>query len=199
MTQWCVLFCSYRMLSRPYAFGCIMRLRTSSEFKPGHSVSVACYFIIAIYNYTFSLLYFLCYFAVWTFLPRSTIWECSAHYLLWFLCHICIWLWVCKHQWFLEVENALHHYHGFFLFFIVIFFINSLWYFDYIRLIYDHTIICFQHILYTISDSFLLEFGSPMNPSITIPIILSIALDDYVVSHSSCSIFSNLAKDHIMV
>lgn len=27
------------MLSRPYAFNCIMRLRTSSEFKPGHSVS----------------------------------------------------------------------------------------------------------------------------------------------------------------
>lgn len=27
----------YRMLSRPYAFGCIMRLRTSSEFKTGHS------------------------------------------------------------------------------------------------------------------------------------------------------------------
>ncbi|KAJ6897230.1 protein transport protein SEC24-like [Populus alba x Populus x berolinensis] len=27
----------YRMLRRPYAFGCILRLRTSSEFKPGHS------------------------------------------------------------------------------------------------------------------------------------------------------------------
>ncbi|KAF3439416.1 hypothetical protein FNV43_RR17694 [Rhamnella rubrinervis] len=27
----------YRMLSRPYAFGCILRLRTSSEFKLGHS------------------------------------------------------------------------------------------------------------------------------------------------------------------
>ncbi|KAG1363565.1 protein transport protein sec24 [Cocos nucifera] len=27
----------YRMLSRPYAFGCILRLRTSSEFKPCHS------------------------------------------------------------------------------------------------------------------------------------------------------------------
>lgn len=27
----------YRMLSRPYAFNCILRLRTSSEFKPGHS------------------------------------------------------------------------------------------------------------------------------------------------------------------
>ncbi|KAJ6796483.1 protein transport protein SEC23 [Iris pallida] len=27
----------YRMLSRPYAFGCILRLRTSSEFKVGHS------------------------------------------------------------------------------------------------------------------------------------------------------------------
>ncbi|KAJ6386333.1 hypothetical protein OIU77_029328 [Salix suchowensis] len=27
----------YRMLSRLYAFGCILRLRTSSEFKPGHS------------------------------------------------------------------------------------------------------------------------------------------------------------------
>ncbi|XP_050234495.1 protein transport protein SEC23 D isoform X1 [Mercurialis annua] len=27
----------YRMLSRPYAFGCILRMRTSSEFKPGHS------------------------------------------------------------------------------------------------------------------------------------------------------------------
>ncbi|KAK4607811.1 hypothetical protein RGQ29_001572 [Quercus rubra] len=27
----------YRMLSRPYAFGCILRLRTSSEFKPGNS------------------------------------------------------------------------------------------------------------------------------------------------------------------
>lgn len=28
------------MLSRPYAFGCVLRLRTSSEFKTGHSVSV---------------------------------------------------------------------------------------------------------------------------------------------------------------
>ncbi|XP_054812670.1 protein transport protein SEC23 D [Prosopis cineraria] len=27
----------YRMLSRPYAFGCVLRLRTSTEFKPGHS------------------------------------------------------------------------------------------------------------------------------------------------------------------
>ncbi|XAR60149.1 hypothetical protein NMG60_11033403 [Bertholletia excelsa] len=27
----------YRMLSRPYAFNCVMRLRTSSEFKMGHS------------------------------------------------------------------------------------------------------------------------------------------------------------------
>ncbi|KAL4183100.1 hypothetical protein AMTRI_Chr11g96520 [Amborella trichopoda] len=27
----------YRMLSRPYAFGCILRLRTSSEFKPGRA------------------------------------------------------------------------------------------------------------------------------------------------------------------
>ncbi|XP_028773087.1 protein transport protein sec24 isoform X1 [Neltuma alba] len=27
----------FRMLSRPYAFGCILRLRTSTEFKPGHS------------------------------------------------------------------------------------------------------------------------------------------------------------------
>ncbi|KAF9598246.1 hypothetical protein IFM89_026077 [Coptis chinensis] len=27
----------YRMLSRPYAFSCILRLRTSSEFKSGHS------------------------------------------------------------------------------------------------------------------------------------------------------------------
>ncbi|CAL8161992.1 unnamed protein product [Prunus armeniaca] len=27
----------YRMLSRPYAFGCVLRLRTSSEFKTGHS------------------------------------------------------------------------------------------------------------------------------------------------------------------
>lgn len=27
----------YRMLSRPYAFECILRLRTSHEFKPGHS------------------------------------------------------------------------------------------------------------------------------------------------------------------
>lgn len=27
----------YRMLSRPYAFGCILRMRTSTEFKPGHS------------------------------------------------------------------------------------------------------------------------------------------------------------------
>ncbi|RVW86941.1 Protein transport protein Sec24-like CEF [Vitis vinifera] len=29
--------CKYRMLSRPYAFGCILRLRTSSEFRPGNS------------------------------------------------------------------------------------------------------------------------------------------------------------------
>ncbi|THG03863.1 hypothetical protein TEA_000577 [Camellia sinensis var. sinensis] len=27
----------YRMLSRPYAFNCILRLRASSEFKTGHS------------------------------------------------------------------------------------------------------------------------------------------------------------------
>jgi len=27
------------MLNRPYAFACILRLRTSSEFKLGHSVS----------------------------------------------------------------------------------------------------------------------------------------------------------------
>ncbi|KAG9440267.1 hypothetical protein H6P81_020432 [Aristolochia fimbriata] len=27
----------YRMLSRPYAFRCILRLRTSSDFQPGHS------------------------------------------------------------------------------------------------------------------------------------------------------------------
>ncbi|KAK9156767.1 hypothetical protein Scep_003341 [Stephania cephalantha] len=27
----------YRMLSRPYAFGCVLRLRTTSEFKPGRS------------------------------------------------------------------------------------------------------------------------------------------------------------------
>lgn len=32
------IFCRYRMLSRPYAFGCILRLRTSTEFRPGHSV-----------------------------------------------------------------------------------------------------------------------------------------------------------------
>ncbi|XP_055960272.1 protein transport protein SEC23 D isoform X2 [Mercurialis annua] len=30
----------YRMLSRPYAFGCILRMRTSSEFKPGHSICI---------------------------------------------------------------------------------------------------------------------------------------------------------------
>lgn len=34
------MICRYRMLSRPYAFGCVLRLRTSSEFKTGHSVSV---------------------------------------------------------------------------------------------------------------------------------------------------------------
>jgi hypothetical protein len=27
----------YRMLSHPYAFACILRLRTSPEFRPGHS------------------------------------------------------------------------------------------------------------------------------------------------------------------
>ncbi|XP_062083011.1 protein transport protein SEC23 D isoform X2 [Humulus lupulus] len=27
----------YRMLTRPYAFNCILRMRTSTEFKPGHS------------------------------------------------------------------------------------------------------------------------------------------------------------------
>lgn len=27
------------MLSRPYAFGCMLRLRTSSDFSTGHSVS----------------------------------------------------------------------------------------------------------------------------------------------------------------
>jgi hypothetical protein len=29
----------YRLLSRPYAFGCVLRLRTSSDFEPGNSVS----------------------------------------------------------------------------------------------------------------------------------------------------------------
>ncbi|KAL0460792.1 UNVERIFIED_CONTAM: protein transport protein Sec24A [Sesamum latifolium] len=29
--------CEYRMLSRPYAFNCVLRVRTSSEFKLGHS------------------------------------------------------------------------------------------------------------------------------------------------------------------
>jgi hypothetical protein len=33
-------FCRYRMLSRPYAFGCIFKLRTSVEFKPSRAVSV---------------------------------------------------------------------------------------------------------------------------------------------------------------
>jgi hypothetical protein len=27
----------YRLLSRPYAFGCVLRLRTSSDFEPGNS------------------------------------------------------------------------------------------------------------------------------------------------------------------
>jgi len=27
------------LLSRPYAFGCVLRLRTSSDFEPGNSVS----------------------------------------------------------------------------------------------------------------------------------------------------------------
>jgi hypothetical protein len=31
--QYWVSFCRYRMLSRPYAFGCILRVRTSPEFK----------------------------------------------------------------------------------------------------------------------------------------------------------------------
>ena len=31
--QYWVPFCRYRMLSRPYAFGCILRVRTSPEFK----------------------------------------------------------------------------------------------------------------------------------------------------------------------
>lgn len=33
------VFCRYRMLSRPYAFNCVLRVRASSEFRVGHSVS----------------------------------------------------------------------------------------------------------------------------------------------------------------
>lgn len=47
------------MLSRPYAFGCVLRLRTSSEFKTGHSVSLMLFDVtITIYNCTICLLFF---------------------------------------------------------------------------------------------------------------------------------------------
>lgn len=43
-------------------------------------------------------------FSVWSFLPRSSIWKCSTHYLLWCLYHICLRLWVCQHCWIFQVR-----------------------------------------------------------------------------------------------
>ncbi|KAA3456986.1 60S ribosomal protein L11-like [Gossypium australe] len=37
VTGCCGCSSRYRMLSRSYAFNCVLRLRTSTEFKPGHS------------------------------------------------------------------------------------------------------------------------------------------------------------------
>lgn len=50
----------YRMLSRPYAFGCILRLRTSSEFKPGNSVSMPCFFKMQWNFFTICLVFSCC-------------------------------------------------------------------------------------------------------------------------------------------
>ena len=72
------------MLSRPYAFGCILRLRTSSEFRPGNSVSahiVLFKIVIAVLQFVyFTYLHYI--FAVWSFLPRSTVRKRATHYLL---------------------------------------------------------------------------------------------------------------------
>ncbi|MFQ6671235.1 hypothetical protein Gotur_035843, partial [Gossypium turneri] len=47
----------YRMLSRPYAFNCVLRLRTSTEFKPGHSVTASYFFqIILLRNFIYQFL-----------------------------------------------------------------------------------------------------------------------------------------------
>lgn len=37
-----MMWCRYRMLSRPYAFNCVLRVRASSEFKIDHSVRIGC-------------------------------------------------------------------------------------------------------------------------------------------------------------
>jgi hypothetical protein len=64
------------MLSRPYAFGCVLRLRTSTEFKPGNSVSVCCMgwicnsqflHLLIIYRITYYCI------AVWSLLSRSRV------------------------------------------------------------------------------------------------------------------------------
>ena len=47
------------MLSRPYAFGCILRLRTSSEFKPGHSVSDI-HFNLSLLSRGYYVFFFMC-------------------------------------------------------------------------------------------------------------------------------------------
>lgn len=48
------------MLSRPYAFGCVLRLRTSSEFKTGHSVSVMLFDVtVTIIPFAYCISYFI--------------------------------------------------------------------------------------------------------------------------------------------
>lgn len=88
----------YRMLSRPYAFNCVLRLRTSSEFQPSHSVRSLLSFLFHrfLFYYLDWLIILALFSTVWAFLPRSAIWKCPTHNLLWFFCYICLRFWICK-------------------------------------------------------------------------------------------------------
>ena len=105
----CLLF-RYKMLSRPYAFGCIMRLRTSSQFKIADSVNTLrdmCITYISFFICCVWHVYFLLCSTVWPFLPRSSVHACSAHKLLWLFCYIQLRLWVWKGFTIFQVTNIL--------------------------------------------------------------------------------------------
>lgn len=92
------------MLSRPYAFGCVLRLRTSSEFKIADSVSIMrdVQPLIQLFEVFFRCscgwycLFLFFFSTVWPFLSGSSIHACSAHKLLWLICYLRLWLWVSK-------------------------------------------------------------------------------------------------------
>lgn len=88
------------MLSRPYAFGCVMRLRTSSQFKIADSVNTPKWCVNYLHQLSHIYPWLIClYFfisTVWSFLPRSSIHACSTHKLLWLFCYIQLWLRVWK-------------------------------------------------------------------------------------------------------